>query len=115
MATWKKPVHPGKILASELKEIDLSIIQLAKALQVPDNRLYAILQGKRAITGDTALRLGRFFENGPDYWMNLQKSFELAQAYEEDRKKEKEGKGIKKIIPYSQMEAIKTKQSKLKF
>ena len=114
MATWKKPVHPGKILAAELKEIDLSIIALAKYLQVPDNRLYAILHGKRAITGDTALRLGQFFENGPDYWMNLQKSFDLALAYEEDKKKDKAGKGIKQVILYSQIEK-KGRQEKLKF
>jgi antitoxin HigA-1 len=115
MATWKNPVHPGKILTAELKETGLSVIQLAKHLQVPDNRLYAILHGKRAVTGDTALRLGRFFENGPDYWISLQKAYELAKAYEEDKKKEKTGKGIRKITPYSQIEKPEIEQKKMKF
>ena len=75
-----RPVHPGEILRDELSEIDLSASALAKALDVPSNRIAAILNGQRSITADTALRLARYFGTTPQLWMNLQKTFELRRA-----------------------------------
>jgi antitoxin HigA-1 len=76
------PVHPGKHLAEELEALGMSANQLAKDLGVPTNRLTEIIRGKRGISGDTALRLGRWFGTGPDIWMNLQKDYELRVAAE---------------------------------
>lgn len=76
----RTPIHPGEILADELEFIGLSASQLAKSLHVPANRVTQILSGRRAVTADTALRLGRFFGTGPELWLNLQKSYELDKA-----------------------------------
>lgn len=73
-------IHPGEILADELAEIGLSAVQLGRELHIPNNRIYQILAGKRAITADTALRLGRWFGTGPVFWMNLQASYDLRLA-----------------------------------
>lgn len=73
-------IHPGEILADELQELRLSATELARLLHVPANRITQILNGKRAITADTALRLGRWFGTGPELWLNLQKSYELRLA-----------------------------------
>jgi len=73
-------IHPGEHLADELKALGLSANELAKELGVPTNRLIQIIRGKRGITGDTALRLGRWFGTGPDIWINLQKNYELRLA-----------------------------------
>lgn len=78
-----RPVHPGEILGEELQELGMSANALAKALAVPTNRITAILKGQRGITADTALRLSRFFGTTPQFWLNLQKSFELRVAEEE--------------------------------
>ena len=78
-----RPVHPGEVLGEELSELGLSANALAKALAVPTNRLTAILKGQRGITADTALRLSRYFSTTPQFWLNLQKSFELRVAEEE--------------------------------
>ena len=72
-----RPVHPGEILREEL---GLSANALAKALDVPTNRITAILRGQRGITADTALRLARYFGTTPQLWQNLQKAFELRVA-----------------------------------
>ncbi len=74
------PIHPGEILADELKEISLSAAELARTLAVPPNRISQIIAGKRAITADTALRLARYFGTSADLWMNLQKTYELDLA-----------------------------------
>ena len=71
------PIHPGHILADELAEIGVSPAELARAIAVPANRISQILAGKRAITGDTALRLGRWFGMSPQFWMNLQSLHDL--------------------------------------
>ena len=72
------PVHPGEILAEEfLKPLALTEYRLAKGLGVPARRINEIVHGKRAITADTALRLGRFFRNSPRFWLNLQTGFDL--------------------------------------
>jgi addiction module HigA family antidote len=76
-------IHPGEHLADELKALGMSANVLAKELGVPTNRLTQIIAGKRGITGDTALRLGKWFGTGPDIWMNLQKTYELRLAERE--------------------------------
>jgi antitoxin HigA-1 len=73
-------IHPGEILADELDEIGLSAAELARQLDVPANRISQIVAGKRNISADTALRLGRYFGTTPDFWMNLQKTYELDLA-----------------------------------
>ena len=76
-------IHPGEHLADELKSLGLSANEMAKELGVPTNRITEIIRGKRGISGDTALRLGRWFGTGPDIWMNLQKNYELRRAEQE--------------------------------
>ena len=69
-------IHPGRVLKRELVSRDLSANRLALALRVPSGRLTEILNGKRGISPDTALRLGHFFGNSPRFWLNLQTSYE---------------------------------------
>jgi addiction module HigA family antidote len=76
-------VHPGRVLKRELTARELSANQLALALSVPSGRIVDILNGKRGITADTALRLGRYFGNNPQFWMNLQSQYDLAVASNE--------------------------------
>jgi addiction module HigA family antidote len=72
------PVHPGEVLDEEfLKPLALTQYRLAKGLKVPARRINEIVQGKRAISADTALRLARFFRNTPRFWLNLQTSYDL--------------------------------------
>jgi addiction module HigA family antidote len=78
-----RPVHPGEILLEEfMKASDPAINAntLAKALEVPANRITAIIKGQRGITGDTAVRLAAFFNTTAEFWMNLQKTYELRLA-----------------------------------
>ena len=75
-------IHPGEQLAEELKELGLSAAELARQMQVPTNRITAILNGQRTLTGDTALRLGHFFGTSPEFWLNLQSLYELRLAEE---------------------------------
>lgn len=74
------PIHPGSLLRDELDEIGVSLNELARALRVPMNRISAIVNGKRAITVDTALRLSRYFCTTPQYWLNLQVAYDLEVA-----------------------------------
>lgn len=74
------PVHPGRTLAGELEARGLSANALALKLRVPANRLTDIVNGKRGISAETALRLGRYFGMGPAFWINLQANYELALA-----------------------------------
>ena len=71
------PVHPGRVLKRELTARNLSANKLALALHVPSGRITSILNGKRAITPETALRLSRFFGNSAQFWMNLQTRYDL--------------------------------------
>jgi addiction module HigA family antidote len=72
------PIHPGEILLEEfLKPMELSQYRLAKDTSVPPRRINEIVHGKRAITADTALRLGRFFGMSAQFWMNLQARYDL--------------------------------------
>ena len=73
-------IHPGEHLADELKALDLSAAKLARQLGVPANRVTAILNGQRPISGDTALRLAHFFGTSPQFWLNLQASYDLRVA-----------------------------------
>ena len=76
----KRAVHPGEILRDELAEIVVTPTELARQIDVPPNRMSQIINGKRSITGDTALRLGHWFETDPRFWMNLQAQFDLVTA-----------------------------------
>jgi addiction module HigA family antidote len=73
-------VHPGEVLADELEEIGVSPTELARQLAVPPNRISQIIQGKRAISGDTALRLGHWFGMSPQFWLNLQSAYDVRIA-----------------------------------
>jgi addiction module HigA family antidote len=73
-------IHPGEHLAEELKALDLNAAKLARQLGVPANRVTAILNGRRPISGDTALRLAHFFGTSPQFWLNLQASHDLRVA-----------------------------------
>ncbi|MFQ5674158.1 MAG: HigA family addiction module antitoxin [Nitrospinales bacterium] len=90
---WRDPIHPGEHLAEELREIGMNGNQFAKALNVPGNRIYQILNGDREITADTARRIGKFFGTGPEIWMNLQQKYDLEVAA-------KEGGDLKDIKTY---------------
>jgi addiction module HigA family antidote len=74
------PAHPGVILAQDLADAGINMNQLAKAIRVPMNRIGAIVNGQRGITGDTAVRLARYWGTTPEYWMNLQSHYELELA-----------------------------------
>lgn len=74
------PIHPGELLRDELKEIGVSLNELARALRVPMNRISAIVNGRRSITADTAMRLARYFGTSPQYWLNLQTAYDLEVA-----------------------------------
>jgi antitoxin HigA-1 len=80
------PIHPGEHLADELPELGISARELARTIRVPATRITDILRGRRGITGDTALRLGQYFGMSPDFWMNLQKLYELDLARQELRR-----------------------------
>src|ERR1700712_4067219 len=82
----RTPIHPGEILSDELEEIGLSAKKLADVIEVPSNRLYQILSGKRNVTADTALRLGQYFGMSADFWMNLQSAYELDLARQQNGK-----------------------------
>lgn len=77
------PVHPGRVLKRELAARDLSANRLALSLRLPSGRITDILNGKRGISPETALRLGRYFGNSPRFWLNLQTAYELALAERE--------------------------------
>lgn len=73
-------IHPGEHLAEELKALNMSAAELARKLGVPTNRVTQILNGTRAITGDTALRLAHFFGTSAQFWLNLQSLYDLRVA-----------------------------------
>jgi addiction module HigA family antidote len=82
-------IHPGEHLGEELKELGMSASSLARQLKVPPNRITEILNGRRAISGDTALRLAHFFGTTPEFWLNLQSLYEIRLA------QRKSGKSIR--------------------
>lgn len=73
-------IHPGEHLAEQLEELGMSAAELGRQLNVPTNRITAIINGQRMITGDTALRLGHFFGNSAQFWLNLQAIYDLRVA-----------------------------------
>jgi addiction module HigA family antidote len=87
----RTPIHPGEILADELAEIGITAKRLADVLEVPPNRVYQLLAGKRNVTADTALRLSQYFGMSADFWMNLQSAYEL------DLARQQVGKTIQRI------------------
>jgi addiction module HigA family antidote len=74
----RAPVHPGRLLRRELKARELSANRLALDLGVPSGRITDILNQRRSITADTAVRLGRYFGNRPQFWLDLQSQFDIA-------------------------------------
>ncbi len=76
----KRAVHPGRILKDELTELGVTPTEFARKIQVPPNRVSQIINGKRSITGDTALRFGHWFNVEPQFWLNLQSHFDLVLA-----------------------------------
>lgn len=95
----RTPIHPGAILADELTEIGISAAELARLIEVPANRVSQIIAGKRGITADTALRLAQYFGTAAEFWMNLQKIYEL------DLARQQAGETIKHIPQRPQIEA----------
>jgi addiction module HigA family antidote len=74
------PVHPGEILAEELETIKVSVAAFARALDVPQSRMAEIINGKRGVSADTALRIAAYFGTSPRFWLNLQSAYDLASA-----------------------------------
>ncbi len=95
-------IHPGEHLAEELRELDMSAALLARQIEVPASRITEILNGRRAITGDTALRLAHFFDTSAEFWLNLQNLYELRIA------EEKIGEGIRALPTLKDREAVQT-------
>jgi addiction module HigA family antidote len=93
-------IHPGEHLAEELDALTMSAAELARRPKVPTNRVTAILNGQRAITGDTALRLAHFFGTSAEFWLNLQTLYELRLA------EAKAGKTIKKLPTLKPVEDV---------
>ena len=80
----REPIHPGETLREDLDALGMSAAELARRIEVPVNRITEILNGRCSITGDTALRLGRFFGTSSEFWLNLQKLYELRRAEQEN-------------------------------
>jgi len=93
-------IHPGEHLAEELEALNMSAAELARHMHVPTNRVTQILNGTRAITGDTALRLAHFFGTGAQFWLNLQSLYDLRLA------QEKVGKSIKALPTLKRHESV---------
>ena len=91
-------IHPGEHLGEELKEIGISAAELARQLDVPTNRVTEILNGRRALTGDTALRLAHFFGTTAEFWLNLQSLYELRIA------QKKTGRSIDRLPTLNDLE-----------
>ena len=94
----RKAVHPGKHLAEQLRELEISAAELARQVKVPTNRITEIMNGQRAVTGDTALRLGHFFGTSAEFWLHLQNLYELRLA------EEKSGTAIKNLPTLADMQ-----------
>ena len=85
------PIHPGEHLAEELNELRISAAEFSRQIGVPTNRVTQILNGRRSITGDTALRLAHFFGTSAEFWLNLQGLYEIRLA------QQKSGRAIKSL------------------
>ena len=93
-------IHPGEHLAEELEVLDMSAAELARRIEVPTNRVTQILNGTRAITGDTALRLAHFFGTSAQFWLNLQSLYDLRLA------ERKVGQSIKALPTLKRRELV---------
>ncbi len=93
-------IRPGEHLAEELKELNMSAASLARQLRVPTNRITQILNGRRDVTADTALRLAHFFGASAEFWINLQSFYDLRIAEQEA------GKNIKALPTLKRMTAV---------
>ena len=93
-------IHPGEHIAEELQALGMSAAELARRLSVPTNRITAIINGQRGITGDTALRLAHFFGTTPEFWLNLQTLYDLRIA------ERKPGKSIKNLPKLKRREPV---------
>jgi addiction module HigA family antidote len=93
-------IHPGEHLTEELEALNMSAAELARKIAVPTNRVTQILNGTRAITGDTALRLAHFFGTSPEFWLNLQSLYDLRLA------QQKAGKSIKALPKLKHREPV---------
>ena len=87
----RSAIHPGEHLAEQLEALGMSAAELARQLGVPTNRVTAILNGQRSVTGDTAVRLGHFFGTSAQFWLNLQSLYDLHQA------EQKAGEAIRRL------------------
>src|ERR1700674_2210284 len=94
-------IHPGEHLSEGLRALGMSAAELARNLDVPTNRITQILNGQRAITGDTPLRLAHFFGTSPEFWLNLQNLYELRLA------QQKAGKTIKSLPSLRQSNPVR--------
>ena len=88
------PIHPGEILKETLADLGISMNRLAGDLHVPANRISGIVAGRRAISGETALRLARYFGTTPSYWMAMQAQFDLETALDEF-----ESRIVREVVP----------------
>ena len=86
-----EPIHPGEQLAEELTELAISAAEFSRQIGVPTNRVTQILNGRRTITGDTALRLAHFFGTTAEFWLNLQSLYDIRLA------EQKSGKAIRSL------------------
>ena len=93
-------IHPGEHLAEELQALSMSAAELARQLDVPTNRITAIINGQRSITGDTALRLAHFFGTSAEFWLNLQTLYDLRIA------EQKAGRAIKGLPKLRRREPV---------
>ncbi len=93
-------IHPGEHLAEELEALDMSAAELGRKINVPTNRVTQILNGTRAITGDTALRLAHFFGTSAEFWLNLQSLYDLRVA------QQRVGKSIKALPRLKRRELV---------
>ena len=93
-------IHPGEHLAEELEVLNMSAAELARQLEVPTNRITAIINGQRSITGDTALRLAHFFGTSAEFWLNLQSLYEVRIA------EHKAGKSIRSLPKLKRREPV---------
>ena len=100
-------IHPGEILRDELTELGVTPTELSRQIKVPPNRVTQIIHGRRNITGDTALRLGRWFGTSARFWLNLQSAYDLRAA------EERVGQEIDKL-PQRRAEAVAPKKAAAK-
>ena len=101
-------IHPGRHLAEQLKALGMSAAELGRQLKVPTNRITGIMNGERAVTGDSALRLAHFFGTSPEFWLNLQKGYDLRIA------EQKAGASIRRLPKLRESEKSESRGTQAK-